>query len=378
MVAKTFEELRQAYKELLADNQQLIADNRKLRQEVTELKQLNDGYVKIIAKNQETNNKLMASVQKQTDGDLISRADALMELNGVCSNWQDDAKVADIINALPSADAEPIERISDNTIVVKYADYEDIGRIILTNGDIFCKMFYEDARQNDDSDYINDIPDEYMTEPSDLMSHEETDGVIKINKQSAKEVGEIKHIVIRSPNYTRYFYNESMPLPSADAISREEYEDIIKDYRKQYEDMNNEIADLEAKLADAEPKWNCTANFVAEQLDRLRNMTDEERWDFFIRFFSPSADAEWIPCSERLPSDDEIVNITWVNHNPPPYYADIAEKPFVASGLRYRGKWYWYSSVCQDLHQNFDLIDKDIEVVAWIPLPKPYKGGDSE
>ena len=42
--------------------------------------------------------------------------------------------------------------------------------------------------------------------------------------------------------------------------------------------------------ADAVPKWNCTANFVAEQLDRLRNMTDEERWDFFIKFFSPSAD----------------------------------------------------------------------------------------
>lgn len=36
-----------------------------------------------------------------------------------------------------------------------------------------------------------------------------------------------------------------------DAVSREDYEDIIKDYRKQYENMNNEIADLEAKLADA-------------------------------------------------------------------------------------------------------------------------------
>lgn len=92
----------------------------------------------------------------------------------------------------------------------------------------------------------------------------------------------------------------------------------------------------------------------------------------------PSADAEWIPCSEKLPSDDEIVNITWVNHNPPPYYADIREKPFVASGLRYRDKWYWYSSVCQDLHQDFDIIDKDIEVIAWQPLPTPYKGGDTE
>lgn len=41
--------------------------------------------------------------------------------------------------------------------------------------------------------------------------YEETDGVVTIKKQNAKEVGEIKHIVIHSPNYTRYFYNESMP-----------------------------------------------------------------------------------------------------------------------------------------------------------------------
>ena len=114
-MTKPFEELRQAYKELLADNQQLTADNRKLRQEVTELKQLNDGYVKIIAKNQETNNKLMASVQKQTGGDYISRADAI---DAVC-NAQceldvphypqcDQIKYCDEIQALlalPSADA---------------------------------------------------------------------------------------------------------------------------------------------------------------------------------------------------------------------------------------------------------------------------------
>lgn len=37
--------------------------------------------------------------------------------------------------------------------------------------------------------------------------------------------------------------------------------------------------------ADAEPKWNCTSNFVAEQLDRLRKMTDEEKWEFFKKFF---------------------------------------------------------------------------------------------
>lgn len=29
----------------------------------------------------------------------------------------------------------------------------------------------------------------------------------------------------------------------------------------------------------------------------------------------------WIPVSERLPEDYVPVNITWVNHNPDPYYA---------------------------------------------------------
>lgn len=44
-------------------------------------------------------------VKETHDTDLISRADALGELNGACSNWEDDAKVAEIINALPSAEA---------------------------------------------------------------------------------------------------------------------------------------------------------------------------------------------------------------------------------------------------------------------------------
>ena len=37
--------------------------------------------------------------------DLISRDDAIRELNGACSNWEDDAKVQEIVMALPSAEA---------------------------------------------------------------------------------------------------------------------------------------------------------------------------------------------------------------------------------------------------------------------------------
>ena len=55
--------------------------------------------------------------------------------------------------------------------------------------------------------------------------------------------------------------------------------------------------DIIEALPSAEPNWTCTANFIAEQLERLKDMTDEERRDFLIRFFSSSAEAvqgEWI------------------------------------------------------------------------------------
>lgn len=91
----------------------------------------------------------------------------------------------------------------------------------------------------------------------------------------------------------------------------------------------------------------------------------------------------WIPCSERLPEDLEPVNITWVNHNPKGYYADIKDKPFTATGHYCKGRWYWYSSTCQDYLEEYgrcdvDEIDTDIEVTAWMQLPDPYKVEGSE
>lgn len=56
----------------------------------------------------------------------------------------------------------------------------------------------------------------------------------------------------------------------------------------------------------------------------------------------------WIPVTERLPVNTNPVNITWVNHQPESYYADIKDKPFTATGCFCDGKWYWYSSTCQD------------------------------
>ena len=87
-----------------------------------------------------------------------------------------------------------------------------------------------------------------------------------------------------------------------------------------------------------------------------------------------------IPCTpDTMPDDLAEVYVTWVNHNPPWYYNEIKDKPFTAPAVYHRGKWYWYSSVCVDTlaeygKNDFDEVDKDIEIVAWMPLPEPYRG----
>ena len=67
-----------------------------------------------------------------------------------------------------------------------------------------------------------------------------------------------------------------------------------------------------------------------------------------------SADAEWIPCSERLPEKDELVLVTVWN--------DVT----IAWRNIYGG---WESA--EDMYEKGD-------VTAWMPLPTPYKGGDDE
>jgi len=95
---------------------------------------------------------------------------------------------------------------------------------------------------------------------------------------------------------------------------------------------------------------------------------------------APSTD-DWIPVERELPDDLEEVNVTYVNRDPEPYYAFLKDKPFTASAVYYKGKWYWYSSVCVDVlaeygRNDVDKVDDAIEITAWKPLPGPYRGGE--
>lgn len=87
---------------------------------------------------------------------------------------------------------------------------------------------------------------------------------------------------------------------------------------------------------------------------------------------------QWFPVSERLPENNEAVNITYVNHDPESYYSSVKDKPFTATGVYFSGSWYWWSSTVQDYLDEYGRfepckIDEAVEILAWQPLPEPYK-----
>ena len=84
---------------------------------------------------------------------------------------------------------------------------------------------------------------------------------------------------------------------------------------------------------------------------------------------------DWISVKDRLPEENTPVNIVWTNRNPESYYSNIKDKPFVSTGIYFRGKWFWYSVFCEDCLAEYgkcvsDEMDENIEVLYWMPLPE--------
>ena len=120
--------------------------------------------------------------------------------------------------------------------------------------------------------------------------------------------------------------------------------------------------------------------FIEKQhsIDGMVSMHDFELW-----LEEQPRVGDWIPCSERLPDNNVPVNVTWVNRRPVSYYEDIKDKPFTATAVYYKGKWYWWDAVVEDrIAEHGDLgakpIDIWIDVIAWMPLPPAYKESEDE
>ena len=110
----------------------------------------------------------------------------------------------------------------------------------------------------------------------------------------------------------------------------------------------------------------------------LLNDKEKEAIDLAISALEKQEQDRWIPVKKRTPETTDPVNVTWANNDPVSYYEDIRGKRFTATACYHRGKWWWYSAVCQDLLDEYgkscmdDEIDEAIEILAWRPLPEPY------
>ena len=102
----------------------------------------------------------------------------------------------------------------------------------------------------------------------------------------------------------------------------------------------------------------------------------EEALDMIIKALQED---EWIPVSERLPSAEDCPMDCMVTRKSKYVgnYVDMA----VAEA---NGTWThedWDAIVLGDVEsgRKTGLIStRDDEIIAWMPLPEPYKGGDEE
>ena len=94
----------------------------------------------------------------------------------------------------------------------------------------------------------------------------------------------------------------------------------------------------------------------------------------------PSADRPqgWIPCSEKLPNEGEVVLVCMRIEN---HKAEWEEQRSIEFGrissdrYDYDGTgWEWLNESGADYWQ----ADWNHSILAWMPLPKPWKGADDE
>ena len=86
-----------------------------------------------------------------------------------------------------------------------------------------------------------------------------------------------------------------------------------------------------------------------------------DAFDMAIEALSAEAVQGWIPCSDRLPEKTDMYLVTYGNT-----HGGKVEP--MAYPLH-----YW-----QKRWMSFDHSWESKTVTAWMPLPKPYKGGDDK
>ena len=171
----------------------------------------------------------------------------------------------------------------------------------------------------------------------------------------------------------------------SDLISRSELIKFFKEHIRTAKDFREIIINIIPTIENQPTAYNVDKVVEELELHSFEFGTDTlpvhyVRLNDAIEIVKQEAErcnSGWILCRERFPDECVPVNVTYINRNPEPYYAKIKDVPFSATAVYYNGKWYWYSSACVDYlteygKNDFDLVDKDIDIIAWMELPSAY------
>ena len=107
-----------------------------------------------------------------------------------------------------------------------------------------------------------------------------------------------------------------------------------------------------------EPSYTDPLNVLTEVRDRLKAL--------------PSAQPEqrWIPCSEKLPEEDTEVLISY-RYKEGEGDTDNVNIDITSYGTTCFGGREIHT--LKEWRQPFDYFHANYEVIAWMPLPEPYK-----
>lgn len=304
---------------------------------------------------------------QKSNGDLINRADAI---DAICKVWcyttygmcpHDDGYCKgcdeiEAIDALPSADA------------VSREEYERL------------EALYDAIRIYDSSAEAEQVTGKLKNPCDSLLKDDSAECKEQKSKLDLISRGQAIEAVVchiwHSPNelYKRFNCENvvrdvvtdainripSAELPKGDLISRRWLLDLYGDY----------IGD------NGEPKYHVPLEVIRQNIKDAPSaeavQTQAEKCDECIHkethkdkmtckeCVSAEAVQGWIPCSERLPDvDREVLASGYYNDV---YIATLKEDK--------REEYYW--SAFGGFPVMFSAVD------AWMPLPKPYKGGGSE
>ena len=127
----------------------------------------------------------------------------------------------------------------------------------------------------------------------------------------------------------------------------------------------------------AQPERPFEIQDILDYLDTaLHPIVSPEYWNVYSELYDmismlPSAEW-WIPVTERLPEEKDAGILKALRIEKRSEYVlatvDVKGEKMTATACTLDGKWNW------DLKYAFP----DFKVVAWMPLPTPYKGGEEE